>query len=112
MAAKTVQRFNRTVLTVLTMVDQRRSVDMLNVISRGCPLKIDVYVLPALRSACQWSHHTLHTSSNWSAWLSSQKEASSKDDVPANSLLKTSSLTWFNGTMSCGLMRPRYIYLV
>ncbi len=27
------------------------------------------------------SDHTPHTASNWSAWLSSQKEASSKDDA-------------------------------
>ncbi len=33
------------------------------------------------RSACQCSDHTPHTASNWSAWLSSQKEASSKDDA-------------------------------
>ncbi len=49
-------------------------------------------------------------------WLSSQKEASSKynaQESPANSLLKTSRLrTWITGTMSCGLMRPRPIYLV
>ncbi len=32
-------------------------------------------------SACQCSDHTPHTISNWSAWLSSQKEASSKDDA-------------------------------
>ncbi len=32
-------------------------------------------------SACQCSDHTPHTASNWSAWLSSQKEASSKDDT-------------------------------
>ncbi len=66
-------------------------------------------------SACQCSDHTPHTASNWSARLSSQKKASSKDDAqesPANSLLKTSRLrTWITGTMSCGLMRPRYIYL-
>ncbi len=32
---------------------------------------------------------------------------------PANSLVKTSRLrTWITGTMSCGLMRPRYTYLV
>ncbi len=30
---------------------------------------------------CQCSDHTPHTASNWSAWLSSQKEASSKDDA-------------------------------
>ncbi len=29
-------------------------------------------------SACQCSDHTPHTASNWSAWLSSQKEATSK----------------------------------
>ncbi len=32
-------------------------------------------------SACQCSDHTPHTASNWSAWLSSQKEACSKDDA-------------------------------
>ncbi len=32
-------------------------------------------------SACQCSDHTPHTATNWSAWLSSQKEASSKDDA-------------------------------
>ena len=32
-------------------------------------------------SACQCLDHTPHTASNWSAWLSSQKEASSKDDA-------------------------------
>ncbi len=30
---------------------------------------------------CRCSDHTPHTASNWSAWLSSQKEASSKDDA-------------------------------
>ncbi len=56
---------------------------------------------------------TPHTASNWSAWLSSQKEASSKDDAQESSLLKTSRLrSWITGTMSCGLIRLRYIYLV
>ncbi len=32
-------------------------------------------------SACQFSDHMTHTASNWSAWLLSQKEASSKDDA-------------------------------
>ncbi len=32
-------------------------------------------------SACQCSDLTPHTASNWSAWLLSQKEASSKDDT-------------------------------
>ncbi len=32
-------------------------------------------------SSCQCSDHTPHTASNWSSWLSSQKEASSKDDA-------------------------------
>ncbi len=36
-------------------------------------------------SACQCSDHTLRTASNWSAWLSSQKEASSKDDAQESS---------------------------
>ncbi len=67
-------------------------------------------------SACQCSDHTPHTASNWFAWLSSQKEASSKDGCtrkPANSLMKTSRLrTWITGTMSCGLMRQRWTSLV
>ncbi|CAI9533426.1 unnamed protein product [Staurois parvus] len=48
-----------------------------------------------VRSAWQCSGHMPHTASNCSAWLSSQKEASSKDDAqksPKNSLLKTSRL--------------------
>ncbi len=36
-------------------------------------------------SACQCSAHMPHTASNWSAWLSSQKEASSKDDTQVSS---------------------------
>ncbi len=32
-------------------------------------------------STCQCSDHTPHTASNWSTWLSSQKEASSKDNA-------------------------------
>ncbi len=32
-------------------------------------------------AACQCSDHTPHTASDWSAWLSSQKEVSSKDDA-------------------------------
>ncbi len=32
-------------------------------------------------SPCQCSDHMPHNASNWSAWLSSQKEASSKDDA-------------------------------
>ncbi len=37
-------------------------------------------------SACQCSDHTPHTASNWSAWLSSQNEASSKDDAQESPL--------------------------
>ncbi len=33
------------------------------------------------RSACQCSDHTPHTTSNWSARLSSKKEAYSKDEA-------------------------------
>ncbi len=32
-------------------------------------------------SACHCSDQMSHTASNWSAWLSSQKETSSKDDA-------------------------------
>ncbi len=73
----------------LAMVDQRSWVHVLSIISRGCVWEIDVLVLPALLqrlkgrggSACQCSDHTPHTASNQSAWLSCQKEASSKDDA-------------------------------
>jgi len=63
--------------TDLAMVDQRSWVHVLSFISRGCVWEIDVWVLPI----CQCSDHTPHTASNWSTWLLSQKEASSKDDV-------------------------------
>ncbi len=74
--------------TGLAMVNLRSWVHVLSIISRGCVWEIDIWVLPALLqrlkgwgSACQSSDHTPHTASNWSAWLSSQKEASSKDDA-------------------------------
>ncbi len=59
-------------------------------------------------SACQCSDHTPHTASNWSAWLSFQKEASSKDDAQESQQTVCWRLrTWITGTISCGLMRPR-----
>ncbi len=61
-------------------------------------------------SACQWSDHMPHTASNWSVWLSSQKEASSKDyaqQSPQTVCWRQADWTWISGTMSCGLMRPR-----
>ncbi len=74
--------------TGLAVVDQRSWVHVLSVKPRGCVWEIDVWVLPALLqrlkgwgSACQCSDHMPHTASNWSAWLSSQKKASSKDDA-------------------------------
>ncbi len=78
-----------TLRTGLAMVDQRSWVHVLSVKSRGCVWEKDVWVLPALlqrlkrggESACQCSDHKPYTASNWSAWLSSQKEASSKDDA-------------------------------
>ncbi len=83
--SKTIQVSLR---TGLAMVEQRSWVHVLSVIFRGCVWKIDAWMLPALLqrlkgwgSACQCSDHTPHTASNWSAWLSSQKEASSKDDA-------------------------------
>ncbi len=61
-------------------------------------------------SACQCSDHTPHTASNWSAWLSSQKEASSKDDAQESPQTvakdkQTKDMDYW--TMSCGLMRSR-----
>ncbi len=119
--AKTIQRFNRTGST------QNRP-------CHGRPKKLSAHAQRHIQKLClgnrcmsaasiaaevegvggsayQCSDHTTHTASNWTVWLSSQKEASSKDDAqkkPTNSLLKTSRLrTWITGTMSCGLMWPR-----
>ncbi len=85
--AKTIQRFNRTGSTKNRPrhgQPKKLSARAQHHI-RGCVLEIAVWVLPALLlrlkgwgSACQCSDHTPHTALNW---LSSQKEASSKDDV-------------------------------
>ncbi len=99
------------------MVDQRGWVHMLSVICRSCVWEIDVWVLPAL----------LQRSKGWGVSLSVLIAAHCIKLVcmavvpegslflrwctrkPANSLLKTSRLrTWITGSMSCGLMRPRF----
>ncbi len=62
-------------------------------------------------SACQCSDLTPHTASNWSAWLLSQKKASSKDDAqesPQQFAEDKQLRTWITGSMFCGLMRPRF----
>ncbi len=53
-------------------------------------------------SACQCSEHTPHTASNWSAWLSSQEEASSKDE--AQESLQT--VCWRQADYGHGLLEP------
>ncbi len=90
MVAKIIQRFNRTGSAQNRPCHGRPkklSARAQHHIQRLC-LGNRVWVLPALLqrlkrwgSACQWSDHMLHIASNWSAWLSSQKEASSKDDA-------------------------------
>ncbi len=110
--AKTIQRFNRTGST------QNRP-------SHGRPKKLSAHTQHHIQrlclgnrcmsaasiaadveevgwAACLCSDHTPHTASNWSAWLSSQKEASSKDDAQESLDPCPVSLL-----MSCGLMRPR-----
>ncbi len=59
--------------------------------------------------AGQCSDHTPHTALNWSAWLSSQKEASSKDDAQESPQVfaEDNQTKEISGIMSCGLMRPR-----
>ncbi len=88
--AKTIQRFNRTGST------QNRP-------RHGRPKKLSAHAQHHIQrlclgnrrmsaasiaaegvgggSACQCSDHTPYTASNWSTWLSSQKEASSKDNA-------------------------------
>ncbi len=53
-------------------------------------------------SACQCSDHTPHTASNWSAWLSSQKEASSKDDAQES----PQTVYWRQADEGHGLLEP------
>ncbi len=84
--AKTLQRFNRTGSTQnrprhgrpkkLSARAQRH-------IQRLClgNRRMSAASIAAEVKACQCSDHTPHTASNWYAWLSSQKEASSKDDA-------------------------------
>ncbi len=121
--AKIIQRFNRTGSTQnrprhgppkkLSACAQHhiQRLYLGNRCMSAASIAADVEGMGGGGSACQCSDHTPHTVSNWSAWLSSLKEASSKDDAqesPANSLLKTSRLrTWITGTLSCGLFRPR-----
>ncbi len=74
--------------TGLAMVDQRSWVHVLSVISRGCVWEIDVWVLPALLQRLKGWGVSLSVLRPYTAhciklvsWLSSQKEASSKDDA-------------------------------
>ncbi len=53
----------------------------------------------SIGSACQCSDHTPHTASNWSAWLSSQKKASSKHDaqeIPHTEDKQTKDMDYWN----------------
>ncbi len=89
--AKTIQRFNRTGSTQnrprhgrpkkLSARAQRhiKRLCLRNRCMSAASIAAEVEGVGG--SACQCSDHMPHTASNWSAWLSSQKEASSKDDA-------------------------------
>ncbi len=89
--AKTIQRFNRTGSTQnrprhgrpkKLSARARRHIQSLCLWNRRMsPASIAAEVEGVGGSACQCSDHTPHTASNWSVWLSSQKEAYSKDDA-------------------------------
>ncbi len=89
--AKTIQRFNRTGSTQnrprhgrpkkLSARAQRHIQRLCLGNRRMSAASIAAEVEVVGGSGCQCSDHTPHTASNWSAWLSSQKEASSKDDA-------------------------------
>ncbi len=106
--AKTMQQFNRTGST-----QNRPRHGIPKKLRAGAQHHIQRFCLGKRRrsccrcwrgggSACQCSDHTLHTASNWSAWLSSQKEASSKDD--AQKSLQT--VCWRQAYQGHGLLEP------
>ncbi|KAK5857003.1 hypothetical protein PBY51_010275 [Eleginops maclovinus] len=88
--AKTIQRFNRTGSTQnrprhgppkKLSARAQRHIQRLSLENRRMTAASIAAEVKGVGSVCQCSNHTLHTVSNWSAWLSSQKEASSKDDA-------------------------------
>ncbi len=89
--AKTIQQFNRTGSTQnrprhgwpkkLSACAQRHTQMLCLGNRRMSAASIAAEVERVGWSACQWSDHMPHTASNWSAWLLSQKAASSKDDA-------------------------------
>ncbi len=93
--ATTIQRFNRTGSTQNRPCHDRpkklsaraqRHIQRLCLGNRCmCAASIAAEVGGGGGSACQCSDQISHTASNWSAWLSSQKEASSKDDTQVSS---------------------------
>ncbi len=118
MVAKTIQQFNRTGFTQnrprhgrpkkLSARAQRhiRRLSLGNRRTSAASNAVEVEGVGG--SACQCSDHMPHTESNWSAWHSSQNEASSKDDAQESTQTVCWRLrTWITGTMSFGLMRPR-----
>ncbi len=88
--AKTIQQFNRTGSTQNRPLHGRpkklsaraqRHIQRLCLGNRHMSAVSIAAEVEGGGSACQCSDHTPHTSSNWSAWLPSQKEASSKDEA-------------------------------
>ncbi len=121
MVAKTIQRFNRTgspqnrprhgrpkKLSARAQHHIQR-LCLVNICMSAASIAAEVEWVGGQPVSAQTIRRKLHQIGP--AWLSPQKEASSKDDAqesPLNSLLKTSRLSmWITGTMSCGLMRPR-----
>ncbi len=91
MVAKTIQRFNRTGSTQnrprhglpkkLSARAQRHIQRLCLGNRRMSAASIAAEVERCGGSACQCSDHMPHTAYKWSAWLSSQKEASSKEEA-------------------------------
>ncbi len=91
MVAKTIQRFNRTGSSQNRPrhgLPKKLSAHAQRHIQRFClgnrrmsAASIAAEVERCGGSACQCSDQTPHTASNWSAWLSSQKEASFKEEA-------------------------------
>ncbi|CAI9622457.1 unnamed protein product [Staurois parvus] len=89
--AKTIQRFNRTGSTQnrprhgrpkkLSARAQRHIQKLFLGNRRMSTASIAAERLKGWGAACQCSDHTRHSVLYWSAWLSSQKEASSEDDT-------------------------------
>ena len=78
-------------IQMLSLKDRRRS-----------PVSIAAEIEEVGGLACSCSDHTPHSISNWCAWLSPQKEASSEDDTQES--LQT--VSWRHVNKAHGLLEP------